>query len=395
MKKLPLLLTTLLFISFSNFGAIPPGYYDAANGLTGATLKSTLSHIIRGHTKYSYDYLWTAYYTTDDKPNGTVWDMYSDIADGTANGNPAYVFYFGTNQCSNTPGYEGNCYNREHSFPKSWFGAVETDTMYTDMFHLYPVDSYVNTRRNNYPYGQVTNPTWTSQNGSKLGICSYPGYTGVVFEPRDEFKGDLARTYFYMATRYESRIASWQNLDPYGDAILNGTSFPCFEPWFLNMLLAWNAADPVSQKEIDRNNEIYTTYQHNRNPFIDHPEYVNAIWSNNPVSINEPSAYPASYSAHNLHLQWADATGAILPDGYLIRMSNVSFEAIQAPVDGVPIANGATDKNVLYGIQEAWFNNLTANTIYYFKLYSYTGTGTDINYKLDGTIPQVQQKTLR
>ena len=288
----------MLVVTVSVMGQIPAGYYNGAAGLSGPQLKTALSHIIRGHTKFSYDYLWTAFYTTDDKPNGSVWDFYSDVQDGSLNGNPPYTFYFGSSQCATTPGYEGACYNREHSFPKSWMGAVEGDTMYTDLFHLCPTDSYVNTRRNNYPYGAVSVPSWVSQNGSKLGPCSAAGYTGIVFEPRAEFKGDLARNYFYMATRYESRIATWQTLDPFGDAVLDGTTFPCFEPWFKTMLLAWNAADPVSQKEIDRNNIVYNTLQHNRNPFIDHPEYVEMIWGNGiglspePTNFLELDTYP-------------------------------------------------------------------------------------------------------
>ena len=168
--------------------------------------------------------------------------------------------------------------------------------MYTDLFHLCPKDSYVNTRINSYPYGVVGVPTWVSQNGSKLGPCIAAGYTDVVFEPRDEFKGDLARNYFFMATRYENRIASWvELLDPYVDAVMNGTSYPCFETWFKTLLLAWNAADPVSQKEIDRNNTIYNTLQHNRNPFIDHSEYAEMIWGNSIGIMPEPTNHPAPF----------------------------------------------------------------------------------------------------
>jgi len=382
----------LLVMGVTVLGQIPTGYYDGAAGLSGAPLKTALSHIIKGHTKFSYDYLWTAFYTTDDKPNGTVWDVYSDVQDGSLNGNPPYVFYFGSNQCATTPGYEGACYNREHSFPKSWMGAVESDTMYTDLFHLCPADSYVNTRRNNYPYGVVSVPTWVSQNGSKLGPCSTAGYTGVVFEPRDEFKGDLARNYFYMATRYESRITAWELLDPFGDAVLDGSSFPCFEPWFENMLLAWHAADPVSQKEIDRNNTIYNTSQHNRNPFIDHPEYVDFIWGDSIALAPEPTNYPSEFSAHNIKLEWTDATGGLLPDGYLIRASIVGFTDIQVPVDGIAIPTGPMDKNVLYGLQQVMFTNLIPDTYYYFKMFPFRGNGEGINYKIDGA-PQVVQKT--
>jgi len=357
MKMLFLLVVSALLVTLSVSGQIPTGYYDAATGLTGVQLKTALFHIVKGHTRRSYDYLWTSFYTTDDKPNGTVWDIYSDVPDGSANGNPPYVYYFGTDQCANTPGYEDKCYNREHSFPKSWFGGNESDTMYTDMFHMYPTDSYVNTRRNNYPFGNVATATWTSMNGSKLGPCVTSGYSGTVFEPRDEYKGDLARTYFYMATRYENRIASWENIDPNGDAVLNGTSFPCFEQWFVDMLLAWNVADPVSQKEIDRNNEIYTSFQFNRNPFIDHPEFAAAIWAANPGIIPEPTNYPADFSAHNIRVQWVEATGIVLTDGYLIRMSPIGFDDIQVPIDGMPVENSAFDMNVLYGVHSVWFTN--------------------------------------
>lgn len=389
MEKKTELLVLSLILTFSLYGQVPAGYYNSATGLNGAPLKTALAHTIKGHTRFSYTYLWTSFATTDDKPNGTVWDIYSDIPNGTPNGAPPYVFNFPADQCATTPGYEGGCYNREHSFPKSWFGANTSDTMYTDMFHLIPADSYVNTIRNNYPFGRVSLPVWTSQNGSKKGPCSTVGYSGTVFEPLDEYKGDIARTYFYMATRYESKIASWETLDANGDAVLDGTAYPCFEPWYINMLLEWNASDPVSQKEIDRNNEIYNSYQHNRNPFIDHPEYAVAVWNPGTQPSPEPTAFPANFSAHNIHLQWNDATGTLLPQAYLVRMSTVSFNAIQAPVDGVAVANSATDLNIPFGTQEAWFRNLTPNTTYYFKLYGYIITGSVINYKTDGVIPQV------
>jgi endonuclease I len=313
--------------------------------------------------------------------------MYSDIPDGT----PPYEYTFGTNQCATTPGYEGGCYNREHSFPKSWWGGggKVADTMYTDLFQLIPADSYVNSRRNNYPYGEVNTAAWTSQNGSKLGPCSRSGYGGTVFEPLAGFKGDLARHYFYMATRYESRIASWKQ---YADEVLDGTSFPCFDPWFIAMLLEWNTNDPVSAKETERNTDVYAI-QNNRNPFIDHPEYANLIWGNNPASpLPEPSNYPASFSSHNIHLQWTDAIGVVVPDGYLIRMSASGFDAIQTPADGTEYVS-SNDLNVNYGVQSAWFANLSPGTTYYFKMFAYTGFGSDRNYKINGSVPQLQQDT--
>jgi endonuclease I len=262
------LLSLLLISLFIFTKAQPPAtYYNTAAGKTGATLKTALYNIIKGHTDVGYDGLYNAYKISDVKPDGSVWDMYSNCTF-------SYTNY--ADRCGNYS-KECDCFNREHSFPQSWFNS--SSPMKADMFHVYPTDGKVNGIRNNYPYGTTssTNPTG---NGSKLGPCTFPGYTGTVFEPIDEYKGDLARGYFYMATRYENLIASWQS-NGNADEILNGTSFPCFDPWFLNLLAAWNASDPVSQKEIDRNNKIYTSFQHSRNPFIDHPEYANLIWGTN------------------------------------------------------------------------------------------------------------------
>jgi len=273
---LTFLLITILVITKAQ---IPTGYYNAATGQTGAALKTALYNIIKGHTAVSYTPgVWNAFYTTDKKSNGKVWDIYSDVPGGT----PPYEYTLGSSQCG-TYSVEGDCYNREHSFPKSWFGDVAP--MNVDIFHLYPTDGKVNGQRSNYPYGTVSSPSWTSKNGSKLGPCSAPGYTGIVFEPIDEYKGDLARTYFYMVTRYENVVVSW-NSNAEAQSTLNGTAYPCFDTWILNVLLAWNAADPVSDKEIARNNAIYAI-QHNRNPYIDHPEYVNSVWVLNTSITNE------------------------------------------------------------------------------------------------------------
>lgn len=261
---LSILLITIVLIAKTQ---PPAGYYDNAAGKLGAPLKTALYNIIKDHTSISYTALWTAFQTTDKKPDGKVWDMYSNC-----------TFTFVTNQCGNYSN-ECDCYNREHSWPKSWFN--DATPMYTDMFHLVPTDGKVNGMRSNYPFGEVSSPTYTSGNGSKLGSCSFPGYAGTVFEPVDEYKGDFARNYFYMATRYENIISTWHSNDVNAEAILQPNSYPVFETWFINLLLSWNTSDPVSQKEIDRNNAIYISFQHNRNPYIDHPEYANSVWGTN------------------------------------------------------------------------------------------------------------------
>nr|WP_319400622.1 endonuclease [uncultured Carboxylicivirga sp.] len=274
-KRLYSNLLTLLFLCYSGlvFAQIPTGYYSSAEGKSGYELKTALFNIIKGHTEQSYNSLWTHFKTTDKKADGTVWDMYSDVPGGS----PSYVYTFGNDQCGQYSG-EGSCYNREHSFPKSWFH--EGKPMYSDLFHLYPTDGYVNGRRSNYPFGEVSSPTWTSTNGCKLGKNSTEGYSSTVFEPIDEYKGDFARSYFYMATRYENVISTWVN---YGSSseLLDGSSDKVFKDWQLNLLIKWNNEDPVSEKEINRNNAIFDI-QDNRNPFIDHPEYVTAIWNGSP-----------------------------------------------------------------------------------------------------------------
>lgn len=254
------------------------GYYASANGLTGYALKSELHNIIDGHNTRGYSALWTFYDANSRdvyfENDGTILDIYSENPNGT----DPYSYTSTSDQCGSYSG-EGSCYNREHSFPRSWFGG-SVEPMNSDVHHIFATDGYVNGRRSSYPYGEVGSASYTSQNGSKVGSAiSGLGYSGTVFEPIDEFKGDLARAYFYMATRYEDVIANWENNSSYGDAVLNGSSSQVFETWFLNMLLSWHANDPVSQKEINRNEAAYG-HQGNRNPFVDHPELVNSIWGN-------------------------------------------------------------------------------------------------------------------
>jgi endonuclease I len=269
-----------LIIGLINYAQIPSGYYNNALNKNGYILKTALYNIIKAHDEQSYNSLWTHFQKTDKKSNGKVWDMYSDNPNGT----PPYEFTFISDQCGNYTG-ESSCYNREHSFPKSWFNDILP--MNTDLFHLYPTDGFVNGKRSNYIFAEVKTASWTSLNGSKLGSSATIGYSGSapVFEPIDAYKGDFARTYFYMATRYENVIASWQKNEANGDIILNGTANQVYEKWYIDMLIKWHNADPVSTKELNRNNAIYTI-QTNRNPFIDHPEYINAIWGSS-TAIND------------------------------------------------------------------------------------------------------------
>lgn len=165
------ILIVSICISVIAFAQIPAGYYNSASGLSGSALKTSLYNIIKNHTVISYTPgVWNAFGATDIKSGTTIWDMYTDIPSGT----PVYTYTYSTDQCG-TYANEGDCYNREHSFPKSYFGDVSP--MNTDLFHIYATDGKVNGMRSNYPYGVVSTPTYTSSNGSKLGNCTYPGYT--------------------------------------------------------------------------------------------------------------------------------------------------------------------------------------------------------------------------
>ncbi len=261
------LLVVLSLTSYGLWAQIPSGYYNGATGKTGEELKVALHDIIKGHTTISYQQIWNAFWSTDNKGNNVVWDMYSDGADYSYN-----YYTNGNYQCGEYE-QEGDCYNREHSWPKSWFSGSEETVPGRDLHHVFPTDGFVNAQRSSYPYGEVQSATWTSQNGSKLGACkSSLGYSGIVFEPIDEYKGDFARALMYMSVRYYSEDDDWGSSDM--------TSKSIIEDWAINMLLNWSDNDPVSQKEIDRNNVVYGI-QSNRNPFIDHPEYARMIWDPN------------------------------------------------------------------------------------------------------------------
>ncbi len=353
MKRLFTLTVFSVLLQLSLWAQIPAGYYDSAAGLNGASLKTALFAIVQNPNVTSYSGLWTSFQTTDKdnyyEKDGSVMDIYSE--------NPTtidpYNFSYTADQCG-TYAAEGGCYNREHSFPKSWFSSATP--MYSDLFHIYPTDGKVNGMRSNYPYGPNNGESYTSQNGSKLGACTATGYSGTVFEPIDEFKGDLARTYFYMATCYEDKISGWNSV------VLDGTAFPAYNTWFLNILLQWSAQDPVSQKEIDRNNAIYAI-QGNRNPFIDHPEYIDAIWGSGtttPTVPAAPSNFALSTSTSQLGLSWSDLSNET---GYYLYRStdNANFTLLATLA-----ANTTTYDDAA----------VTSATVYYYYIKAYNAQGT-------------------
>ena len=214
------------------FAAAPNGYYNSAVGKTERALKSELSDIISAHYQtYSYSDLWDIYEESDMTANGKVWDMYSTCS-----------WTYGNDQCGN---YSNvcDCYNREHSIPQSWFN--ERSPMKSDAFHVYPTDGKVNGQRSNYPFGECNNGTSEGRNAlGRLGNSTFPGYSGKVFEPDDEYKGDFARTYFYFVTRYEDQMSSFN-----GESFAKNT-YPSLSQWSIDLFLKWHREDPVSHPEL-------------------------------------------------------------------------------------------------------------------------------------------------
>lgn len=319
-------------VSVVTFAQIPDNYYDSALGMTGYALKSQLHTIItNGHIDHGYDALYDGYITTDTdiyyENDGTVLDMYSEKPAGA----DAYNYQHGNNTCG-TYDSESDCYNREHIVPQSVFGSASP--MKSDIHFVVPTDGYVNNRRSSYAFGEVSNPTWTSTNGSKVGTNTFESYNGTVFEPIDEFKGDIARMLFYFATRYETQVDSWSH------DMFNGTEDQVFADWFLDLLLQWHYNDPVSQREIDRNIACYN-YQGNANPFIDHPEWVSVIWD--PTPDNEAPTAPQnlvalSVGANSVQLSWDAATDNVGVIGYDIYKNgsyNMSSATTTTSVTGL------------------------------------------------------------
>lgn len=279
--KLKITLLAVFYIVLLNAQA-PAGYYNAANGLNGYPLKTALHQIItNSHNPQAYSTHWSFFQIADVKQDGTVWDIYA---------NCGFVFGLPENGGNQDVGTGGNVecqfFNREHTFPTSWFGG-NVEPMRSDVVHIYPADKLVNNERGNLAFAAVNSVSFLSSNGSKKGTSATPGITGNVFEVIDEYKGDIARSLFYMATRYQDVIAGWETNNPDGDKMLNGTSNQVFETWALQLLYSWHINDPVSQKEINRNNAIYA-YQGNRNPFVDNPDYVCNIWNVSNCTLSVP-----------------------------------------------------------------------------------------------------------
>ncbi|MBT8375640.1 MAG: endonuclease [Bacteroidia bacterium] len=357
MKQIYLL---ALLISSLSFAQIPANYYDSANGLSGYALKTELKNIIsNGHQARLYDQLYdgngipgsNGYIDTHSdvavasgnnyENDGTILDMYSEFPFGPDD----YNYTHGVNQCGNQSA-EGDCYNREHLVPQSSFDS--DFPMQSDINHVIPTDGRVNNFRGSLPFGEVATADFTSLNGSKRGTSNVSGYSGLMFEPIDEFKGDIARALLYFAVRYEDTVDGYTSFD-----MFNGTNDEVFYPWAITLLLDWHYnVDPVDQRERDRNQAAYA-FQNNTNPFVDHPEYADMIW--NPTVDSDPPTAPTNLMASNPTVSTIDLSWTASSDNIGVTSYDVYRDG------GNPVSTSNTSITI---------TGLSPNTEYCFTVFA-------------------------
>ncbi len=377
MKRILLLCFLLPALVFSQ---IPAGYYDGTSNLSGYALKTKLHEIISSkNINWHYGDLTEFYNKTDldkyydhDASNTTILlDIYSEIPNGPD------VYEYTVANVTGSANAEGQGWNREHMMPQSTFNS--NYPMYSDLFYVIPTDARINQLRSNYPYGiakTTTVPFYTFTNGSRISANGTPGsgYIGRVYEPIDEFKGDIARSLLYFAVRYEGKLGLFNYYNGTSAANdrspLDGTEEKAFEDWYLAMLLQWHNQDPVSQREIDRNNEVYAL-QKNRNPFIDYPQWVNTIWNQTANSL-EPQA-PTNLSitqtsAYFVNLSWTPS-----PDADVIGYKIYQNDVLIAYTKDTSVSIDHLEPSTFYNFKVQAYDNS-----YYQSMYSNTVSATTL-----------------
>lgn len=247
----------LLGIAQTSFADVPAGYYSKIDGKKKVELKTSLKSIIADHYVASYSSLWNWYESTDVVPGTTnqVFDYYCE-----------QVAYFPS----------PSSMNKEHACPQSWWGGGGSSNCYSDLFNVMPSNSAANSAKSNYPLGIVKGTPTYENKRMKVGSSARSQYSGKVFEPCDEYKGDFARIYFYVATCYAT--AAWGSKSSVAETCaFTKEDYPTIKSAFLSMLLEWHHNDPVSEWEVIRNERVYSV-QKNRNPFIDYPQLADYIW---------------------------------------------------------------------------------------------------------------------
>jgi endonuclease I len=382
-------LSALLAILFTT--ASYAGYYDAITTSSSSFISDLQARIRSPYTKISYDN-----FDETNVANFASWQV-----DAT---HRAVRCVYSGEVYTYTPPFAWGYYSREHTWCHSWMPTYpsESGNEYSDQHHLFPTNqNNANGVRSNHPLGKVVNVT------SSYLECKYgtDANGNNVFESRDAHKGDAARALLYMAVRYNGVSGYDWTFSTLSTKLVNSLG-ETFED--VNLLLQWHRQDPPSKWEVDRNNYVQSIQQ-NRNPFVDHPEYATYInfWNIsklNPVYATEPANQLSGLTTglvdgHNIQLVWTDAAaGTQAPDGYLIQVS--TSDNYYIPQDGVEYTDGNFGADSILvahasyaGADNYTFTNLLPLTSYYFTIYSYTSSGSGINYKLDGTVPQLVRTT--
>ncbi|MCK5686600.1 endonuclease [bacterium] len=308
----------LLLLPIFLLSQVPAGYYDNAQGKTGTELKTALYDIIKGHTEYTYTS------TSTD-----VWDILKASDKDISNPNNVILIYSGRSVDAEQEYNSASGWSREHVWAKSR-GDFGTDRgAGTDAHHLRPCDISVNSARNNRWFDECTEPYY--DNGVNTG--SFTSSTEWVWKPREEVVGDIARMMFYMATRYEGEngepaleLIDYIPSDKYTNEPIHAK---------LSTLISWHLKDTVDATERTRNDVIYS-YQNNRNPFIDHPEYVYLIWGDVsgmgyiPNKFQIGKAYPNPFNpSFNLPVELSESSKIS------ISLSNILGQAVRHKEFGI------------------------------------------------------------
>ncbi len=376
----PILIIILSGVSFGQSDS----YYSTINPDTSTFITNLETRIRSPYTTISYDQFDETnvanFAARDTVISGTTYGVFTDV-------------YSGENCVYTKPFAWGSTYSREHTWCQSWFPVASTSNpYYSDQHHLFPVQqNHTNVIRSNHPLGIVKTVS-SSYLEAKYGTDSLGN---AVYEPRDCHKGDAARALLYMAIRYNG-------VSGYGDwtfNYLNNTTLPGASegPEYLATLLKWNKQDPPDKWEIDRNNYVQSIQQ-NRNPLVDHPEWVNYInfgdLSKISVSYSTEPTFKSSNivvtkGTNSVTVSWAKvSSGAQTPSGYLLEgfRTNTYF----LPIDGEVYADKTswTDStaivNVTYGTTSYTFTGVDTSKQFYFKIFPYNGTSTLRNYKTIG-----------
>ncbi len=344
-------------ISGSNlFAQIPAGYYDNAIGYTGEDLKTALYNIIKGHTIYPYT-----------SSSTDVWDILKETDKDTVNPDNVILVYTGWSVNAAQEYNNGNGWSREHCWPKSHGFPDEWQPPFTDIHHLKPIDVSVNSARNNRWYAECDSVYYDGT----IPTDSWTSYTQWVWKPRDLAKGDCARAMFYMATRYEGDYNPAAGVTEPDleliDSIQQDDNSPLPLMSLLSDLLLWHVQDTVDAFELNRNNVIYT-YQGNRNPFIDHPEYVCMIFGSDCPVTEVPEMISAEgVSPNRIDVSWV---GNSDPDPVLVAWNYENVFGIPKGryTIGDPVEGGGT---VLYtGSESTCSHTGVLQQTYYYKIWS-------------------------